>query len=419
MTHHPAASSGFSRFIVRQSKAILFLTFALCLAGVLCAVTMPSSVFPQTDFPRVVILIDNGVMPGDQMMATITRPVEEAMKDIPGVVSVRSATGRGSAEVNVFFNWSVDMQKSELYVNSRLAQIRAQLPATATTNIQRLTFSAFPVVGVSMTSTTDRSQTQLWEMARYDLKPRLLRVPGVARVDLVGGRAPEYHVRLNPYKLESYHLAMNQVSDALLKGNLIGPAGMRDEDHQLFLTEVDARAKTPADIGELVVAQTESGPVRIKDVAEVAPGKEPQFNIVTADGKPAVLLNIRSQPDGSTVGIADGVNRELEELRRELPPDVRLSLFYDQSLLVKESVGSVWESILFGLLLSVGIMVAFLKHGQRWVATAGTAVIAVVVIPVTILAALVAMKLLGMSFNLMTLGGVAAAVGLVIDDAIV
>jgi multidrug efflux pump subunit AcrB len=419
MTARDTTSSGFSRFIVRQSKSILFLTACLCLAGVLSAVTMPSSVFPQTDFPRVVILIDNGVMPGDQMMATITRPVEEAMKDIPGVVSVRSATGRGSAEVNVFFNWSVDMQKSELYVNSRVAQIRATLPATATTNIQRLTFSAFPVVGVSMTSAGGRSQTQLWEMARYDLKPRLLRVRGVARVDLVGGRAPEHHVRVDPFKLESYHLAMNQVSDALLKGNLIGPAGLRDEDHQLFLTEVDARARTPADIGELVIVQSESGPVRIKDVAEVVPGREPQFNIVKADGKPAVLLNIRSQPDGSTVGIADGVNRELELLRKELPPDVRLSLFYDQSLLVQESVGSVWESILFGLVLSVAIMIGFLKSGQGWLATTGTAAVAVVVIPVTILAALVAMKLLGMSFNLMTLGGIAAAVGLVIDDAIV
>src|SRR5207247_5227824 len=129
---------------------MLFITFCLCLAGGIAAWRMPSSVFPQTNFPRVVVLIDNGVMPSDQMMATITRPVEEAMKDIPGVVSVRTATGRGSAEISVFFNWSVDMQKSELYVNSRLAQIRATLPATATTNIQRLPFAAFPVVGVSL-----------------------------------------------------------------------------------------------------------------------------------------------------------------------------------------------------------------------------------------------------------------------------
>ena len=317
-------TTGFSRFIAQQSKAILFLTICLCLAGVLSAITMPSSVFPQTDFPRVVILIDNGVMPSDEMMATVTRPVEEAMKDIPGVVSVRSATGRGSAEVNVFFNWTVDMEKSELYVNSRLAQIRATLPVTATTNIQRLTFSAFPVVGLSLTSTGGRTQPDLWNTARYNLKPRLLQIPGIARVDIVGGRRPEYHVNLDPYKLESYGLAMNQVSDALLKGNLVGQAGLRDEDHQLYLTVIDARVKSPADIADIVVIQSASGPVRIRDVATVTDGEEPQFNIVTADGQRAVLLNIRSQPEGSTVAIADAVDKELAAMRNELPPDMRL-----------------------------------------------------------------------------------------------
>ncbi len=411
--------SAFSQFILRQSKAIFFLTVCLCLAGVLSALTMPSSVFPQTDFPRVVVLIDNGVMPADQMMAAVTRPVEEAMKDIPGVVSVRSATGRGSAEVNVFFNWSVDMEKSELHVHSRLSQIRSTLPTTASTNVVRLTFSAFPIVGLSLTSTGGRSQTDLWARARYSLKPQLLRIPGVARVDLVGGRAPEYHVRIDPVKLEGYRLSLGQVSDALMKGNLIGSAGLHDEEHQLYLTLVDARVKNVAEIGELVVAQSESGPVRIKDLAEVLPGQEPQFNIVTADGGRAVLLNIRSQPNGNTVAIADALEIEMARLRKELPPDIRLAVFYDQSLLVRESVGSVWESILFGLLLSVAILFGFLKSGQRWTTTLSTTAIAVVVIPVTVLAALVAMKLLGMSFNLMTLGGIAAAIGLVIDDAIV
>ena len=412
--------SGLSRFVVRHSKAILFLTVCLCLAGALSALTMPSSVFPQTDFPRVVILIDNGVMPGDEMMATVTRPVEEAMKDIPGVVSVRSATGRGSAEVNVFFNWSVDMEKSELHVHSRLSQIRATLPATATTSVYRLTFSAFPIFGMSLISTGGRSQTDLWETARYNIKPRLLRIPGVARVDLVGGRVPEYHVRIDPLKLEGYHLALSQVSDALTKGNLTGPAGFLDEDHQLYLTLVNARVKSLADIGELVVAQTESGPVRIKDVAEVVPGEEPQFNIVTADGGRAVLLNVRSQPDGNTVAIADAVEREMAQMQKELPPDMRLAVFYDQSILVRESVGSVWESIFFGLVFVGGHLVRFPQewtaldrhaqhhsHRRRRDPRDGS------------LAALVAMKLLHMSFNLMTLGGIAAAIGLVIDDAIV
>lgn len=419
MSASDPSRSGFSRFIVKQTKAILFLTACLCLAGVIAALRMPSSVFPQTNFPRVVVLIDNGVMPGDQMMATVTRPVEEAMKDIPGVVSVRSATGRGSAEVNVFFDWSVDMEKSELHVHSRLAQIRSTLPTTASTNVFRLTFSAFPIVGLSLTSTAGRSQAELWEQARYEIKPRLLRIPGVSRVDLVGGRVPEYHVRIDPYKLESYYLSLAQVADALQKGNLIGPAGLRDEDRQLYLTVVDARVKTLEDIQELVVAQSESGPIRVKDVAEVVPGEEPQFNIVTADGKRAVLMNLRSQPDGNTVAIADAVEQEMAKLRKDLPPDMRVAVFYDQSLLVRESVGSVWESILFGLLLSVAVLIAFLKSGQTWATTLSTTAIAIVVIPVTLLAALVAMKLLNMSFNLMTLGGIAAAIGLVIDDAIV
>ena len=419
MTNIELAESSTSRFVVRQSKAILFLTGCLCLAGILSAISMPASVFPQTDFPRVVILIDNGVMPGDEMMATVTRPVEEAMKDIPGVVSVRSATGRGSAEVNVFFNWSVDMEKSELFVHSRLSQIRATLPTTATTSVYRLTFSAFPILGLSLISTTDRKQSELWECARYNLKPRLLRIPGIARVDLVGGRMPEYHVRIDPLKLEGYQLALSQVSDALTRGNLTGPAGFLEEEHQLYLTLVNARVKTIADIGELVVKQTESGPVRIKDVAKVVLGEEPQFNIVTADGGRAVLLNIRSQPDGNTVAIADAVRGEMAQMQNELPRDMRLAVFYDQSILVRESVDSVWESILFGLLLSVAILFGFLKSGQRWSTTLSTTAIAVVVIPVTVLAALVAIKLLHMSFNLMTLGGIAAAIGLVIDDAIV
>ena len=415
----PAQSTVFGRFVLRQSKAILFLTFCLCMAGIVSAWTMPSSVFPQTKFPRVVILIDNGLMPAEQMMAVVTRPVEEALKDIPGVVKVRSMTGRGSAQVDVFFDWKVDMQKSELLVHSRLAQIRSSLPPAASFNTHPLTFSAFPVVGLSLTSSTGRSQSELWESARYVLKPRLLRVPGVARVDLIGGRVPEYHIQVDPLKLEGYQLSLGQVSDALLKGNLIASAGLHDEDHQLYMTVTDARVNTIEEISNLVVAKSDSGPIQIKHFANVVKGLEPAFTIVTADGQRAVLLNIRSQPDGSTVSIADDIEKELKDLRKELPPDMHIACVYDQSLLVRDAVGSVWESVFFGLLLSVAILFAFLKSGQSWRTTASTTLIAIVVIPVTVLAALVAMKLLDMSFNLMTLGGIAAAIGLVIDDAIV
>jgi CzcA family heavy metal efflux pump len=395
----------------RHSLSIAFMTVALCAAGIYAALHTASSVFPQTDFPRVVILVDNGVMPADEMVATITRPIEESMKDIPGSVTIKSATGRGSAEINVFFNWHVDMVQSELFVLGRLAQIRSILPATAETTVWRLTFSAFPILGVSLTSPI-RDITDLWETARYNLKPRFLQIPGVARVDLVGGRTPEYHVIADPRKLLEAGLELEDISDALDRNNLIAAAGMHEEDYKLYLTTVDGRVHGPDDIANLTVRDDGGHPIRIKDLARVERGPEPVFNIVTAEGVNAVLLNIRSQPDGSTLGIARRLNQQLADLAKELPPDMKLAFFYDQSVLVRESVRSVWEAILFGLVLSIGILYFFLKSWR-------TTFTAILVIPVTVLTTLVAMRLMGMTYNLMTLGGIAAAIGLVIDDAIV
>lgn len=398
-------------FAIRHRLAITFISIALCLAGMYAARRMPSSVFPQTNFPRVVILVDNSVMPADEMMATITRPIEEAMKDIPGAMTVRSTTGRGAAEINVFFDWHVNMIQSELYVLSRLGQIRATLPTTATTTVWRLTFSAFPILGVSLTSPT-RDITELWEKARYDIKPRFLRIPGVARVDLVGGRTPEYHIVVDPLKLQAAGVALSDVTDALAKNNLVAPSGMYQELYTLYLMVVDGRVHNADDIANLVVTVKDGHPVQIRDFARVERAPEPVFNVVTAEGVNAVLLNIRSQPDGSTLDIADELKSIMAELRKDLPPDMKLAYYYDQSLLVRASARSVWECIFFGLLLSVLIIYLFLKN---W----GTTITAIVVIPITVLITVLAMWIAGLSFNLMTLGGIAAAVGLVIDDAIV
>ena len=403
--------SRIGRFAVSHGVVIAFACVALCIAGAFAGLRLPSSVFPQTNFPRVVILVDNGVMPADEMMATITRPIEEAMKDIPGSRSVRSATGRGSAEISVFFTWSVDMVQSELYVLSRLSQIRSTLPSTASTSVFRLTFSAFPIIGVSLTSQT-RSVMELWETARYNLKLRFLRIPGVARVDLVGGRAPEFHIVADPARLLASHLSLGDVADALVHGNLVAPTGMHEENHTLYLTLLDGRLHNAAEIGDLVVKVIDGSPVRVRDFARVERAPEPLFNVVTAEGVNAVLLNVRSQPDGSTLDIADRLRVELQALKRELPPDMKLAFFYDQSEIVRDSVRSAWEAILFGLVLSVVIIYLFLRS---WRTTA----VATLMIPVTVLITLLAMRVAGLSFNLMTLGGIAAAIGLVIDTAIV
>lgn len=408
---HASAGSGLGAWAIRHAKAVVFVTLLLCLAGAYAAWQMPSSIFPQTDFPRVVILVDNGAMPADEMMATITRPIEEAMKDIPGAESIRSATGRGSAEINVFFSWDVDMVQSELFVLGRLGQLRSALPATATSAVWRLTFSAFPILGISLTS-EQRNSAELWEAAQYTLKPRFLRIPGVARVDLVGGSAPEYHVVVDPMRLLAAGLSLAQLSSGLASNNLISAAGFHEEDYTLYLTVVDGRVRAAGELEAMVVGVVSGRPIVLGDVARVERAAQPVFNVVTADGTRAVLLNIRSQPAGSTLGIATALAGEVAELRSQLPPDVRLSFFYDQSQMVRASVGSVWEAIAFGLLLSVVIIYLFLRS---WSGTG----IAVVVIPVTVLVAMVAMRLCGLTFNLMTLGGIAAAVGLVIDDAIV
>lgn len=372
---------------------------------------MPSSVFPQTDFPRVVLLIDNGVIPGDEMMATITRPVEEAMKDIPGTVNIRSTTGRGSAAVNVFFDWSTNMQEAEQYVLGRLAQIRNTLPATANVQVHRLTFSAFPILGISLTSAT-RSKTEIWEKARYEIYPRFLRTVGVARINLVGGRVPEYHVVVDPSKLDANKLTFAQVAQALADTNQFTPAGMHEENYQLYLAVVDNRLHNPQEIEEVVIAWVNQAPVRIRDVGSVRLGEAPQFNRISADGKDAVLLNVYGQPGCNTVQIADELQQEIAKLRSELPPDMKLAIYYDQSQFVREGVASVWEAIILGLILSIVVLFAFLR-------SISATIVAVLVIPVTVLLTLIGLRLLGMSFNLMTLGGIAAVVGIVIDDAIV
>jgi len=399
------------RFATRHALPIVFVSMALCSAGVYAALTLPSSVFPQTNFPRVVILVDNGVMPSDEMMATITRPIEEVMKDIPGAVTIRSATGRGSAEVNVFFNWKVSMVQSELYVLGRLSQIRASLPSTAETKVYRVTFSNFPIIGISLTS-PKRDLTQLWEIARYELKPRFLQIPGVARAELVGGRTPEYHVVVDPVRLQAAGLSLTQVTEALNKNNLVTSTGLHEENRMLYLAVVDGRVHSIKEIEDFSVTVAGKHPVLVRDFARVVRGPEPVFNIVTADGHEAVLINIYSQPDGSTLDIAKRLTEDLRVLKGELPADLRLAFFYDQSLLVRASVRSVWEAIIFGLVLSVLILYFFLKNWR-------TTFVAILVIPVTVLVTLISIKAAGLSFNLMTLGGIAAAIGLVIDDAIV
>ena len=396
----------------RFAKSVIFVTVAIAIAGAYVAFRVPISVFPQTDFPRVVIGVNNGVMPIDQMMVTITRPIEESVNSVPGIESVKSITSRGDAEIDLFFDWHVDMVETLQLVDAALSRVRSELPASASITTHRLTFASFPIIGYSLTSDTV-PQTQLWETATYEIKPRLNRLNGVAAVVVQGGQEPEFHITPSPAKLLATNVTVSDLLDAVRRTNLIASPGLLPQSHQLYLTLVTGQVRDPAQLGQVVIKTTQTGaPVRIGDVAKVEQGVKPVYTAVTANGRPAVLLNINRQPDSNTVQVADEVHAEIASIRQTLPPGIQLQPFYDQSEIVTESIKSVRDAILIGIALASLIMVLFLRD---W----GTSFIAGLVIPVTVLISCIVIKLLGLSFNLMTLGGLAAAVGLVIDDAIV
>jgi CzcA family heavy metal efflux pump len=401
-----------SPWFQRLARPMLFLIITLALAGAYLAFSIPIAVFPNTDFPRVVIGVDNGVTPIDQMLVTITRPLEEAVNSVPGLQKVYSTTSRGSAEVNLFFDWNVDMFETLQRVDSVVARVQGELPPTAKIETHRLTFATFPILGYSLTSDSV-SQDKLWEIATYDLKPRLNRLDGVSSVLVQGGRVPEFHVIPDPAKLLSAGITVTDILEAVRRTNLIDSPGLFESDHQLVLGLVSGQVHTLEEISGIVVKSTAAAiPVRVGDIATVARGSEPVYTMVTANGKSAVLVSIIRQPQSNTLAVADVVHAQIAELSSALPPGVHLDVFYDQSTIVRDSISSVRDAVLLGLLLSSVILVLFLRD---W----GTSLVAGLVIPVTLAFTLIVLKVTGQSFNLMTLGGLAAAVGLVIDDAIV
>lgn len=401
-----------SYWFARHSKSIVFLILTLALTGAYLALSIPIAVFPSTNFPRVIIGVDNGVMPINQMLVTITRPLEQAVNSVRGLEDVQSTTSRGSAEIDLFFSWNVDMFRTLQRVNSALARVESSLPPTAQITTHRLNFSSFPIIGYSLTSKTV-PQTRLWEIATYEMKPRLNRLSGVSSVLVQGGQQPEFQITPDAARLVSTHVTVNDLLEAVRRTNLIDSPGLLNRNHQLYLALVSGQVQTAAEIGGIVVKTAPRNvPVRIEDVAAVAPSVAPVYTIVTANGQPAVLISINRQPRSNTVLVADEVHAEIASLRQRLPAGIELNNYYDQSGIVRDSIKSVRDAIIVGLILASAILVLFLRD---W----GASLVAGLVIPVTLLVTFLALKVLGQSFNLMTLGGLAAAVGLVIDDAIV
>src|SRR6185437_16086857 len=304
-----------SFWLSRAAKPIFFFLIVLTFAGVYAAFQVPISVFPMTNFPRVVIGIDNGVMPVEQMQVTITKPIEDAINSVPGLLTVRSTTSRGSAEISLFFDWNVDMYRTLQLTDAALAKVQQELPSTARITTNRLTFATFPIVAYALTA-DDRgkdtvSQTRLWEIATYDLKPPLNRVLGVSTVIVQGGQVPEFHVVPNLAQLTRAGVTITDLVNGIQASNIIDSPGLYEANHQLYLGLVGAQVHDLDGLRQLVVKSTTGGaPVRLADVATVEQGTMPVYTTVTANAKPAVLINITRQPSSNTVAVADAVAAE-------------------------------------------------------------------------------------------------------------
>ncbi len=399
-------------WFAREHKSIIFLIITLALIGGYLLFSIPIAVFPTTDFPRIIIAVDNGVMPIDQMLVTITRPIEEAVSGIEGIQDVKSVTSRGSAGIDLYFSWRVDMFQTLERVNAAMSRLAGTLPPTAKITTERLEFSTFPIMGYGLTSDTV-SQKQLWDLATYNLKPRLASLPGVGTIVIQGGEVPEFHIVPDPAKLRAATVNVSDILTAVDRSNIIQSPGLFSQNHKLYLALITGQAHDARQIANIFVKNSSSGtPVYVGDIGQVAPSFEPTFTIVTANQKPAVLINIDRQRGSNTLQVADAVRAEMSRLEKNQLQGVHVSTFYDQSWIVGQSIASVREAILIGLLLASAVLVLFLRD---W----GTSFIAGMVIPISLLVTFIVMKLLGESFDLMTLGGMAAAVGLIIDDAIV
>src|SRR3954454_3773168 len=274
-------------WFARHSKSIIFLVCILTVVGVYEALTLPVAVFPTTNFPRIIVGVDNGVTPIEQMEASITRPLEDAVRTVPGLEDVRSVTGRGAAEIDLFFNWMVNMLETLQLVDAAVSRVQSSLPPTAQIQTHRLDFSSFPIIGYSLTSARVPSK-DLWELATYEIKPRLNRLPGVASVLVQGGQRPEYHVTVDPAQMLRTRTMIADVVGAINRTNIIDSPGLLNRNHQLFLGLVSAQVRTPEELGGVVVKHAGPAPVHIRDVGAVGPGVEPVYTVVTANGKPAV-----------------------------------------------------------------------------------------------------------------------------------
>ncbi|RUL70445.1 efflux RND transporter permease subunit [Dyella choica] len=398
-------------WIQRHWRSLLFLVVMLAIGGIGSAVFMPVSMFPNAQFPRIMLSLDAGDRPADQMAIAVTTPIETALRRVPGVRNIRSTTSRGSADVSISFDWGTDMSRAYGDVSAAASQVLPELPAGTQLTTRRMDPSSYPMLAYSLRSHT-LSPSALYDLAQYQLRPLLSGIAGVARVQVQGGEVAEFHADVDPNRLRAQDLSLTDVATAVGHAATIEAMGHVSDHYKLYLLLAQNQPRTVEALRQIVVRTDGHGIVRLGDIADVTLSHVPQWIRVTADGQDAVTMQILQQPDGNSVQIARDVKQRLQDYAPQMPAGVQVANWYDQSQLVTGAAGSVRDAILIGIVLAGLVLFLFLRNTR-------VIFVAMLVVPSVLAITVLLLHVLGMSFNMMTLGGMAAAVGLIIDDVIV
>ena len=398
------------RFCRRNSRAVFLITAALTLAGLVSLFRLPSNIYPELTFPRIVVLVHAGDLSPDAMLLTVTRPIEEEVSTVLGVRRVRSRTIRGGGEISVLFSPEMDMQQALQLVQARVNEARATLPADTDLQVERLTPAVFPILSLVLNGNVP--DADLRDYAVYNLRPLFSRVPGVARVEVDASDTREISVILDPQKALAHRLSLPDIADRLRATNNIASVGRLDSNYQQYLVLTNTQFKSIEDVGNTVIGNDPQSPVRLREIATIREGTADRRTLVTGNGRPAAVINVTRQIGGNIISVSDQIKNLALHTQNVIPATLHLSIVYDLAQFVKESISSVRDAILIGGFLAVLILFVFLRQGR-------ITLVAALSLPLTVVATFFFVKIFGGTLNLMSLGGLAIAIGLVIDDSVV
>lgn len=398
------------RFCRENRYAVYLLTAFLTVAGAVAVFQLPSNIYPELNFPRIVVLARAGDLAPDTMLLTVTRPIEESISTTPGVRRVDSKTIRGNTEISVLFQPDTDMQYSLQLVQARVSEARASLPPDAEIDVERVSPAVFPVLSLILNG--DVPDADLRDDAYYILRPLFSRVPGVGTITVQGTDVREVSVIVDPQKMLAHRLSLVDVANELRATNEVTSVGKLSKDYSQYLILATSQFANLDDIRNAVVAIDSGAPIRVRDLAEVRYGVADRQTLITGNGEPAALINISRQVGGNILQLAQQVKDQVRNLGSAIPKTLHISVVYDLAEFVSESIGSVRDAILIGALLAVAILFLFLRDGR-------TTLVAATSLPLSVIGTFFFLKLFGGTLNLMSLGGLAIAIGLIIDDAVV